>query len=155
MSKIECDTVFLYLLLWFAQTFQLLNQSQCGLLFLEGVLSKLLAFLKLIYPTEQSLICFMQGDGKKGVRIFMASESKTHTLCNMLGVCLQIWAKFKIFCSLNLVMAVVKDVLENDLRVVYLCEEWLLTAFILFLHIVLLIWHQKDTYFFLLYIFSD
>jgi len=33
---------------------------------------------------------------KKGVRIFVASENKTHILCKLSGVCLYISAKFKI-----------------------------------------------------------
>lgn len=46
----------------------------------------------------------------------MASENKVHILCKMSGVCLYIWAKFKI--PVVFVLTVVKDVRKSDLRVI-------------------------------------
>lgn len=96
----------------------LINCSMCYLF--GSCILKVTSICKisLLYRTKP-LARFMWEDRgkKKGVRIFMASENKTHILCKMSGVCMYILAKFKISVVFVFVLTVVKDVCESDLRV--------------------------------------
>ena len=93
----------------------------CSMWYLFGsCILKVVSICKidLLYRT-QPLTCLMWEDReKRSNNIHGFRKNKVHILCKMSGVCLYIWAKFRIPLVFVFVLTVVKDVRKSDLRVI-------------------------------------